>query len=94
MVLLKGFNELKLLLVEADFYQIEGFVAAIEDHQRITEVKDGDGIVALFCISHSEVNRGDFCSVYKKPNELILNRCIVVFLVTIQKLDHTCRMII
>ena len=51
------------------YYQIEGLVSAIEDHKRITEVKNGDGIVTIFCISHSDINRAGFCSVYIKAKQ-------------------------
>ena len=72
----KGFNELELLQVEADFYQIEELISAIEDHKRITEIKEDDGNAALFIISHSSYYDGDFRSVYKrkKTNKLILRR--------------------
>lgn len=66
LVLPKGFNELELLQVEADFYQIEELISAIEDHKRIAELKEGDVIAALFIISHSNDFYGDFCSVYKR----------------------------
>ena len=95
MVLPKGFNELELLQVEADFYQIEELISAIEDHKRIAELKEGDVIAALFIISHSNDFYGDFCSVYKRKKKLILKGYIVVLLfVAIQKSDHTWRMIV
>ena len=66
LVLTKGFNELELLQVEADCYQMEELISAIEDHKRVTEIKEGDGNVALFIFSHSMYINDNFCSVYKK----------------------------
>ena len=43
LVLPQGFNELELLKVEADFYQIEGLisaVSAVEHHKTKVEVKE------------------------------------------------------
>ena len=69
LVLPKGFNELELLQVEADFYQIEKLISAIEDHKRITEIKEDDGNAALFITSHSSYFEGDFRSVYKRKKK-------------------------
>ena len=56
LVLPQGFNELELLKVEADFYQIEGLisaVSAVEHHKTKVEVKEWDETpVLLFSILH------------------------------------------
>ena len=53
LVLPKQFNEFDLLQTEADFYQIEDLISAIEHHKREMKVKERDGIhILLFCILH------------------------------------------
>ena len=56
LVLPQGFNELELLKVEADFYQIEGLisaVSAVEHRKTKVEVKEWDETpVLLFSILH------------------------------------------
>ena len=58
-VLPKHFNELELLQVEADFYQIEDLISAIEHRKNEVEVKECHEVhVFLFCTLRY-VNRGN-----------------------------------
>ena len=53
LVLPKCFNELELLQAEADFYQIEDLISAVELCKREAEAKQQDEVhVLLFCILH------------------------------------------
>ena len=53
LVLPKHFNELELLQTEADFYQIEGLISAVEHYKKQAEVKQRDEVhVLLLCILH------------------------------------------
>ena len=62
LVLPKQFNDLDLLHTEADFYQIEDLISAIEHHRREIEVKERDWIhILLFCILRYDVwGRGEY----------------------------------
>ena len=42
LVLPKEFNELELLQLEADFYQIEDLISAVEDRKKEVKVKETD----------------------------------------------------
>ena len=55
LVLPKHFNELELLQTEADFYQIEDLISAVEHRKRELEVKQRAEVhVLLLCIFHYE----------------------------------------
>ena len=53
LLLPKHFSELDLLQTEADFFQIEGLISAVEHHKRAVEVKEWDEIyVLMLCNFH------------------------------------------
>ena len=59
LVLPEGFNELELLQLEADFYQIEDLISAVENRKKEVKVKEADNVnLLLFSIIRYDDHRG------------------------------------
>ena len=64
LVLPKQFNEFDLLHTEADFFQIEDLISAVEHRKREVEMKERDGIhILLFCILRYELLNQQYTKV-------------------------------
>ena len=73
LVLPEEFNELELLQLEADFYQIEDLISAVEDRKKEVKVKETDDahvlVFAIICFKNSRGRYDDFIKVFIKSKE-------------------------
>ena len=73
LVLPEGFNELDLLQLEADFYQIEDLISAVENRKKEVKVKEADDVnLLLFSIIRYfdyDCREGRLIQVFTKSKE-------------------------
>ena len=73
LVLPEEFNELELLQLEADFYQIEDLISAVEDRKKEVKVKETDDahllVFAIIFFKNSRGSYDDFIKVFIKSKE-------------------------
>ena len=69
LVLPEGFNELELLQTEADFYQIEDMISAVEHHKREVVVKKWDEAPLLLLCILKRLNGSEIFKLLKKSND-------------------------
>ena len=65
LVLPKYFNELELLQTEADFYEIEDFISAIEHHKREVDIKECHEVHVFLCCTFSYACEGKECEIIR-----------------------------